>query len=514
MTTPALTRAIRLLLPLSLALGATSVAALPATATNDKLDAALKRRLAPASPGQMMDVLILLHESSGLRKGLGAVRDPVAKRALLGQRLRDTAASSQKDLRQWLDAQGVDYHPFWIANAIAARVPARLLPELAGRVEVRTIESDAPHPVSEPLPSPAAKATLAGEPWGVIKIRAPDVWALGYKGQGVVVAGQDTGYQWDHPALKGKYRGWNGVSADHDYAWHDAIRSFINAGTTNSCGLDSPFPCDDNGHGTHTMGTMIGDDGGANPIGVAPDAKWIGCRNMEAGDGRPSTYIECFEWFVEPTDMAGSNPDAAMAPDVINNSWGCPPSELCDATATNTMESAVDNVRAAGIVVVVSAGNGGSACDTVDDPAAIYASSFTVGATNSSDVIASFSSRGMSPTGLLKPNVSAPGVSVCSSVPTDSYSCSYSGTSMAGPHVAGAVALIISANPALRGDPDTIQSILESTAVPLTSSQGCGGFGPTDVPNAVYGYGRIDAYAAVQAALALVSPQVFSDGFE
>ena len=150
--------------------------------------------------------------------------------------------------------------------------------------------------------------------------------APGYTGQGAVIAGQDTGYQWDHPALKDQYRGWNGSAADHNYNWHDAIHA-----TGSSCGADSPCPCDDNDHGTHTMGTMVGDDGGANQIGMAPGARWIGCRNMNAGVGTPTTYIECFEWFIAPTDLAGQNPNPAMAPDVINNSWGCPESEGCSA---------------------------------------------------------------------------------------------------------------------------------------------------------------------------------------
>ncbi|MEZ5464477.1 MAG: S8 family serine peptidase [Lysobacteraceae bacterium] len=486
-----------------------------------KYDTALSRRLQQvngeglnrAGQDPLLDVLILL-DGRASRKGLEALDDPVAKRITLSHRLRETAASSQHDLREWLDKQGVAYRPFWIVNAISARMPASLLPDLARRSDVRAIESDAAHHAGIPLPPPdQSKSVLAGETWGVLKIRAPEAWAEGYRGQGVVIAGQDTGYQWDHPALKDKYRGWNGVSADHNYSWHDAIHALINGATTNSCGLNLTVPCDDHHHGTHTMGTMVGDDGAAEKIGVAPDAKWIGCRNMEEGDGRPSTYIECFEWFVEPTDLAGNNPDAAKAPDVINNSWGCPPSELCDESANATMESVVENVRDAGIVVVVSAGNGGSACNTVQDPAAIFAASLTVGATSSTDAIANFSSRGPVVGGLLKPNVSAPGVAVRSSIPGGGYT-NLQGTSMAGPHVAGAVALIISANPDLRGDPDTIQAILESTSVQLTSVQDCGGYPGADVPNAVFGYGRIDAYAAVQAARALLPPEVFSDDFE
>lgn len=473
--------------------------------------------------GGDVDVMILLNERAAVVPRSTA-RTAIERRALFVDALRRTADASQHDLRVLLDQNGIKYHAFWVANAIAARVPASLVPEIAARSEVRIVESNAvlretqPSPwlVHEDAPSPEAPLAVA---WGVTKVRAPLVWAEGFRGQGVVVAGQDTGYQWDHPALKGKYRGWNGVSASHAYNWHDAIHSLIGAGA-NSCGLNVTAPCDDGSHGTHTMGTMVGDDGAANQIGVAPDAKWIGCRNMEEGDGRPETYTECFQWFIAPTDSAGGNPDPARAPDIINNSWGCPASELCDAVATEAMRAVVENVKAAGILVVVSAGNDGGSCGTVTTPAAIYEASFTIGATGSNDAIAGFSSRGpvnIAGVDRLKPNVSGPGVSICSSVPANNYSCSFSGTSMAGPHVAGVAALIMSANPSLKGDPEAVEDILESTAVPLTVAQTCGSnpaFPGTVVPNAVFGYGRVDAFAAYQAAIAGQDVPMMLDGFE
>ncbi len=185
----------------------------------------------------------------------------------------------------------------------------------------------------------------------------------------------------------------------------------------NPCGSDSPEPCDDFGHGTHTMGTMVGDDGGSNKIGMAPGARWIGCRNMDGGKGTPATYSECYQWFIAPTRIDGSDPNPAMAPDVINNSWGCPPSEGCNP---NSLLIPVQNLVAAGIVTAHSAGNSGSSCSSVSDPAAIYDESFTVGATDSSDNIAGFSSRGpvtVDGSNRPKPDVSAPGDNVRSSVP-------------------------------------------------------------------------------------------------
>ena len=193
-------------------------------------------------------------------------------------------------------------------------------------------------------------------------------------------------------------------------------------------------------------------------------------------------------------------PDPTKAPDVINNSWACPPSEGC--TDPNVLLAVVQAVRAAGIVTVHSAGNDGWACSTVRDPAAIYAESFSVGATyvtsDNQDNIAAFSSRGpvtIDGSNRRKPDVSAPGVGIRSSYPGGGYT-NMSGTSMAGPHVAGAVALLISAYPGLAGKVDQIENILEQSAVHLTSDEGCGGDSATAVPNNVYGWGRIDVLAA------------------
>src|SRR5690606_25802684 len=138
--------------------------------------------------------------------------------------------------------------------------------------------------------------------WGIKNIKADSVWQLGFQGQGIVIGGQDTGYDWDVSPLISKYRGWQEDTVIHSYNWHDAIheRSPMNEDDNNPCGFDSLEPCDDHNHGTHTMGIMVGSDD-FNSIGVAPDAQWIGCRNMDRGDGQPSTYLECFEWFLAPT---------------------------------------------------------------------------------------------------------------------------------------------------------------------------------------------------------------------
>ncbi|MBK9014169.1 MAG: S8 family serine peptidase [Saprospiraceae bacterium] len=252
---------------------------------------------------------------------------------------------------------------------------------------------------------------------------------------------------------------------------------------------------------------MVGSDGD-NETGVAPDANWCACRNMERGNGSPFTYLECFQWFVAPTDLNNENPDPTKAPHVINNSWYCSEGEGCNPTNFLVMNQAVNNLRLAGTVVVVSAGNSGSGCGSVSTPPPMFEGSFSIGATAINDTIAGFSSRGpvtIDGSNRLKPNVSAPGVNVRSSVPGGGYA-NFSGTSMAGPHVVGLVALVISANPDLAGQVDLIEDIIEQTAVPKTTDQNCGDILGTEVPNHTYGFGRVDALAAVEAAIALIPP--------
>ena len=445
------------------------------------------------------EFLVMLREQADLR-GARTLPTKTQKSAFVADALSSTAARVQAPLRALLDARGAEYRSYWVANMIWVRGDRNLLEELAAREDVFHVYANPWVAMRGPVsskPSAGAPDSPDAIEWGVAQVHAPEVWALGFKGQGIVVSGADTGYQWDHPALKLKYRGWTG-SADHNYNWHDSIHS-----GGGSCGADSQAPCDDFGHGTHTMGTMVGDDGGNNKIGVAPSAKWIGCRNMDQGVGSPATYTECFQWFIAPTDLANQNPDPSKAPNVINNSWGCPTDEGCTDPAV--LQTVVENTRAAGIEVVVSAGNDGSACGTVNTPAAIYDASFSVGATDSGDAIAGFSSRGpvtVDGSNRLKPDISAPGVNVRSSIPGGGYG-SLSGTSMAGPHVVGVVALVLSANAELVGNPDAIEPVLTSSAVPRTTTESCGGIPGDQIPNNTYGWGRIDALSALSADLGL-----------
>lgn len=460
-----------------------------------------------ATAGQGPQPALILLDGADLTVAAPKAKGFEARVAATVERLRAHADASQAPLVAELERRGIPFRRYWVANAIAVEADLATLADLALLAGVARIESNATAHAKLPEAVLAPVAPKAVE-WGIANVRAPEVWALGHRGGGVVVAGQDTGYRWDHPALRASYRGWNGTAATHDHHWWDAIHADIGVVNVNPCGYSAPAPCDDHNHGTHTMGTIVGLDG-ANEIGVAPEARWIGCRNMDLGDGVPASYLECFQFFLAPTDLAGQNPRPDLAPHVINNSWGCPPAEGC---AWHTLQAAVAAVRAAGIVVVASAGNSGSACSTIVDPPALYANAFSVAAHASTNAIASFSSRGpvtIDGSGRLKPDVSAPGVTVRSALRTGAYG-SMSGTSMAGPHVAGVVALMMSADPTLKGDPDRVEAILRATAVPTTSTQTCGAFPGASVPNAVFGHGRVDALAAVRAVL----DPLLRDGFE
>jgi len=443
------------------------------------------------------EFLVILSEQADL-SGATALKTKAAKGRYVFERLTEVAQRTQQPLLKTLQEKKLEYQPFWVANMICVRGDLPAIQSLAQRADTARIVANSANRVPDLLPVTAAPRITSSVEWNLSQVHAPDVWALGYTGQGVVVAGQDTGYQWNHPALINHYRGWDGTNANHNYNWHDAIHGPNPHNTgDNPCGYNLTAPCDDNSHGTHTMGTMVGDDGAGNQIGMAPGAKWIGCRNMERGWGTSATYLECFQWFLAPTDLNDQNPDPSKAPDVINNSWYSDASE--GTTNLFVFQTAVENLRAAGVVVVVSAGNEGSGCSTITSPA-IYDASFSVGATDSGDNIASFSSRGpvtVDGSNRLKPNVSAPGVNIRSSVPVNSYAGGWSGTSMAGPHVVGLVALLLSAHPELRGQVDTIEHIIESSAVPRTDSQSCGDIPGTDVPNNTYGWGRVDALAAL-----------------
>src|SRR5258707_2553076 len=443
--------------------------------------------------GQQAEFFIVLADQADLSPA-AALPTKAQKGRFVHDALWNKAQTTQGPILQWLRERGIDHSSFYIVNAILVKGSRENAEALASRPDVARVEGNPviQNPLPEAVEGPVQpEAPVAIEP-GISYTHEQDVWALGFTGQQIVVASADTGVRWTHNALKPHYRGWDGVVADHDYNWHDSIHDSV----SNPCGNDSPFPCDDFFHGSHTTGTAIGDDGMGNQIGMAPGAKWIGCRNMDAGNGTPARYIECMEWFLAPYPIGGGQGDPSKAPDITNNSWHCPASEGC---SFDTLHAAVEAQAAAGIMMVSAAQNSGPGCSTVANPPGIYESTYSVGAlVTGSDTIAGFSSRGpvtADGSNRIKPDISAPGTGTRSSTnASDSSYANFSGTSMATPHVAGGMALFWSALPSLRHQITASRNALNHTAHFISSTQ-CGDAGP---PNNVFGWGRLDVLRAVQ----------------
>jgi len=381
--------------------------------------------------------------------------------------------------------------PYWVDNIVRVDAIPDEIRRLAERDDVRRIYPNYPIEGIRPAgsgggASPGPRGAI--EP-GIIAIRANEVWDLGITGEGVLVANIDTGVDGAHPALASR---WAGV-ADPRYAGHPEWAWFDPFAGQND------FPYDDNGHGTHTMGTVCGGEPG-DRVGVAPGAFWMAAGAIDRGGGIPQTVadaISSFEWMLDPDGDPATNFDV---PDVCSNSWG-----LLDAhgfpPCDETFWSFLDALEAAGVVILFSAGNEGSSglrrpADRATDDFRTCAVAAVDG--NVPDFpIAPFSSRGptfCTPGGqaAIKPDVAAPGVSVRSSLPGGGYG-SLSGTSMASPHVNGVVALMRQANPDI--SVEQVKQILYDTALDL---------GPAGEDND-YGHGIIDAFEAVQAALATAS---------
>ncbi len=397
--------------------------------------------------------------------------------------LQKAADASQARVRAELEAQGATFTPYWVANAIKVESgSASTLKALGDFSEIASIEADHTYTLPEPVESEPDAHILAVE-WGIADINADDVWStFGVRGEGVTVASIDSGVQYDHPAVVGKYRGnLGGDVFDHNYNWFDP---------SNVCGNPSLAPCDNNDHGTHTMGTMVGDDGAGNQVGVAPGARWITAKGCEARTCSENALLASGQWLLAPTDLQNQNPDVSKRPHVINNSWGG------DAGGDTWYQATVVAWRAAGMFPTFSNGNAGPSCSTVGAPGS-YAESYGVGNYTQAGRINAGSSRGPSPVGGVgvKPDISAPGTNVRSSIPDDGYA-NFTGTSMAAPHVSGAVALMWSAAPALEGDIDGTIAILDETARDAPDAQ-CGG---EPGNNNVFGEGRLDALAAVDAS--------------
>ncbi|MFF5721362.1 S8 family serine peptidase [Streptomyces buecherae] len=428
--------------------------------------------------GRSQDLVVIMSERADLsvtRRVSGHER-----RVKSGyQRLRDTARTSQASVRSVLDGSGSVYRSHWLVNSVSVRGADRsLVQRLAALAEVREIRQIPP----VELPNTQATEVTKDEAdagWNIPSTKAPELWKkYGVRGEGLVVASIDSGVRFDHPALVGAYRGNLGGGAfSHDYNWFDPAAI---------CAQPSVAPCDNHGHGTHTMGTAIGGAGPEHPIGMAPGATWIAVKGCESSGCSVDSLLDAGEWVVAPTDLRGENPRPEMAPHIVNNSWG-----------TTAHDAFYDEIVARwgelGIFPVFASGNSGPGCDTIGSPAD-HSGAYTVAAYGPGGGIAKFSSRGS--TALInKPDIAAPGQAVLSADMKGGYAM-MNGTSMAAPHIAGAVALLWSASPELVGDIPATRLLLASSASPVPDDQ-CGS---TSGSNAVWGAGKLDVLAAADAA--------------
>ena len=457
----------------AIGLGVTPAGGQPAGTGADKIEAAVAGAL--QAQGRA-DFFVRFAERADL-DAAAAIKDWDQRGAAVVDALQRTASASQAAARQRLDAGRASYQAFWVSNTILVRGGTQAIADsVAALPNVRQLLAPKTYQIPTPAPGAAEEAINAVE-WGIAAIKADQVWStFGVRGEGIVVANIDTGVDFDHPALVGKYRGnLGGGSFDHNYNWHDPSRI---------CGNPSLVPCDNNNHGSHTMGTMLGDDGGTNQIGVAPNARWIAAKGCESSSCSSAALLGSGQWVVAPTDLNGANPRSDLRPHIVNNSWGGGGGDPWYLDTVNAW-------RAAGIFPAFSNGNSGPGCGTSGSPGD-YVESYSSGAFDINGVIASFSSRGPSTFGGLKPNLASPGVNVRSSINGGGYG-NFSGTSMASPHTAGAVALMWSAAPSLVGDIAQTSALLNQTATD-TSDLTCGG---TAANNNVWGEGKLDALNAV-----------------
>lgn len=444
---------------------------------------------------RMMAMTDALHVNSE------ALSDAVAEEIV--NQLRLEAEVTQGNLLTFLSTDQARSHmaqqgsravrPFWIVNAVAVKKASKeLLMEVANRFSKdikRITDNPAIHiPERDMSAEPINNNNnhnirdVIRDDDGVIVeqnlryAQATDMWDLGYEGEGIVVAVVDSGIDASHPALKNNYRG-NRDGDNHNHNWFDAMN-----------GEREPYDTDN--HGTHCTGSVVGIDntveGSRHLYGVAPKAEFIGCLCLGPDGGDLLDAIRCWEFTLAPHDLDENNPDPSRRPHISSNSWGV--SQYDESFFV--FEVMANILRDAGIFMVQAAGNDGPDCNTHGYPAA-YQNIFSVCAVDKMNgEIAEFSSRGPIHNEVgthVKPDVCAPGSLILSTVPGNKYA-TMSGTSMATPHVAGAVALLWEAIPELKRNVADTEELLKMSAKRKLASA-CGS--KQSHPNFVYGYGNI-----------------------
>jgi subtilisin family serine protease len=393
-----------------------------------------------------------------------AISDYAGRGQFVVDELRRNAAASQGPVISFLEQRNVKYEAFWIANTIVVEGDEETRRLVAALPGVESVEDDAQVGLDDPPATASAARQPTPDATGLIiepnvsRVNAPQVWDMGADGTGIVVGVMDTGFQ-PHPAIAKQFRG----------EWIDVS------------GSRCASPCDDNGHGTHVTGTILGRDG-ANAIGVAPGAKFIACKALKNGSGEWSAVITCLQWF-----MMSSDP--ARRPQIVSMSLG--------GGNSVALSEAMTSLQAAGTLPVAAAGNNG-ACKTMSYPGGL-SNVLAVGALTedeSTNTLANYSSSGpLSNSSQIKPDVVAQGTSVRSAWLSGAYR-SISGTSMATPAVSGVAALVMSARPSWVGHPADVAQLLRETAngnVSAPNRPTCNGGYPSNAT----GWGLVDAQAAV-----------------
>ncbi len=457
----------------------------------NRIDPVLAEKLKTLPDDAPVQVIIVMQDQvdvNGMREAFKAVRASKEDRHyFVVTALQQKAAQTQPALLSYLSQQKTlgevqHYESMWIVNMVLATVTKRTVFALAQRVDVGMIYEDGLLELDAPVDSaPASSSPGAAEP-NLRAINAHRLWELGYTGQGTIVMNIDTGVNGAHPGLAARWRG-NQPGVQWYHAWYDQKVP------------PSPVPVDygSTKHGSHTMGIMTGlESATSDTFGVAFGALWIASPTIDVGFSPHTSYtLRAFQWAADPD----SNPSTANdVPDVISNSYQDPNVSSTQCNGASGYWAVVDALEAIGTAVVWSAGNAGSGAQTITPPKNRITSNvnfFAVGNLNTSTappwVISSSSSRGPSVCDgqTIKPEVCAPGTSIRSSLAGTTYGL-LSGTSMASPHVAGALAVLRSANPSYTCS--DLKEILLNTAVD---------YGTPGEDN-TYGMGLIDMWAAFQ----------------
>ncbi len=402
-------------------------------------------------------------------------------RIAVTENLQQTAQKSQISLLNYLkskkrEGKVSEIESYYIVNMIYARLSPELIESIASRSDVKRIYPNTAIEFVDPFQDDQfITLETAGPSWNIEHIEVPAVWEkYGLDGSGVVIGIIDTGVNLDHPALKNSWRGYNQGELNADYNWFDPLDN-------------QPLPDDPHGHGTQVAGIITGSDPDRNIFtGVAPGASWIAYKGLNSqGTGSINQLLAAGEYMLAPTDSSGNNPRPDMAPDIVVNSWGS------KTQVDDWYKDLVNNWRNASIFPIFAAGNSGPGVGTINNPAN-YPECFAVGAIDTNNALPGFSSRGPGAYGeMIKPNLVAPGVRVYTTE-IEGYG-TRTGTSLAAPHIAGIIALMLSVDPQL--SVHNIETTLMETAIPLTDQN------YSESPNYGFGYGLVNALSAVESLI-------------